>query len=499
MEAIYFQTIFDCPIKEFKSHLEKEMNQRIVFSGKYGSGKTTFLNSFFESENQKKYLESDKYDAYHLFPINYSIANNEDIIKYIKYDLIIQLLQKAASIEEISLEFIRTLPEFIKKNLHKVAAIIVSMVPVIGKDISESYEKIDALKEKFLTYHDKANESSGDVMIKYLDQLQNQSGSIYENDVITKIISNTIKKHGKKAVLIVDDLDRLDPEHVFRILNVFAAHFDDKHTNGTNNKFGFEKIILVCDFKNIRRLFHYKYGEEVDFMGYVDKFYSSDVYHFDNNSAVVNIIKDVFNSIRYPDYDHPDPTVKELINAYYFGNGFLENTIQLMLSNRFISLRNIIKIYHYSLNYHIDKINFSEINSKVDARLFPFTLQLKILTNIVGDFDNLKVILTHFANSSPNITNYKKYFFDLIPILSLKEWDMENHGRHVLNFESKDIVIKIRRDFQRAPHVSDILELSGYDKNKEIVEGPPFIISVSSFWNALLSALKILNSVGYIR
>ncbi|WHP39173.1 MAG: hypothetical protein QJQ54_00785 [Mollicutes bacterium] len=52
-----------------------------------GWGKTYFLKKFFE-ENQ------DKYDAYHLFPVRYQILSNENILEFLKYDVVLNLLQK---------------------------------------------------------------------------------------------------------------------------------------------------------------------------------------------------------------------------------------------------------------------------------------------------------------------------------------------------------------------------------------------------------------------
>ena len=41
---------------------------------------------------------------------------------------------------------------------------------------------------------------------------------------------------------------------------------------GIKNKFGFDKIIVVCDYNNIQSLFHCRYGHDADFSGYIDKF-----------------------------------------------------------------------------------------------------------------------------------------------------------------------------------------------------------------------------------
>ena len=56
--------------------LDNEIN-KILFSGKFGTGKTTFLRDFFIE------YASD-FTPIFLYPVNYSVAGNEDIFEYIK-------------------------------------------------------------------------------------------------------------------------------------------------------------------------------------------------------------------------------------------------------------------------------------------------------------------------------------------------------------------------------------------------------------------------------
>lgn len=56
----------------------------------------------------------------------------------------------------------------------------------------------------------------------------------------------------------------MDPEHIFRILNVFSAHFgDDLDADFSHNKFGFDKVLLLCDYDNIKNIYHHFYGLKV--------------------------------------------------------------------------------------------------------------------------------------------------------------------------------------------------------------------------------------------
>ena len=71
-----------------------------------------------------------------------------------------------------------------------------------------------------------------------MSQFANTAGCIYEEDGYTKLIRMAIEwisqdhslngeeRKAKKPVLIIEDLDRLDPKHLFRILNVVSAHIE---------------------------------------------------------------------------------------------------------------------------------------------------------------------------------------------------------------------------------------------------------------------------------
>jgi len=72
---------------KFSDHLNIQNNSRILFSGKFGIGKTYFLNDFFEDKK-------GEYEVFHLFPINYQISSNEDVIEFLKYDILVELLKK---------------------------------------------------------------------------------------------------------------------------------------------------------------------------------------------------------------------------------------------------------------------------------------------------------------------------------------------------------------------------------------------------------------------
>lgn len=82
----------DKELVAFKEHLER--NERTIFSAKFGDGKTYFLNEFkkkYSDDNKESADKKEKYYFITLYPVNYSVAENQDIFEYIKRDILLQL------------------------------------------------------------------------------------------------------------------------------------------------------------------------------------------------------------------------------------------------------------------------------------------------------------------------------------------------------------------------------------------------------------------------
>ena len=61
-------------IRDFKQVFEKE--SRIIFSAKFGDGKSYFLNEFMNSYDEKK----NDYYFITLHPVNYVVEENRDVM-----------------------------------------------------------------------------------------------------------------------------------------------------------------------------------------------------------------------------------------------------------------------------------------------------------------------------------------------------------------------------------------------------------------------------------
>lgn len=281
------------PEKHLTHHLET--SERIILSGPFGIGKSYFLKNYFESR-------IENFIVITLRPINYMVSSNEDIFQLIKYDIIYELLIHS---KEYELFDNTVLPEammkeyFIANQLGDILENFLTAINLIDKSALDLAKYLYSLINEYEKFKRKHLDALNDfkTLELFSNTFTNKIGSIYENDFISELINNSIEKlkaNGKKTILVVDDLDRIDPEHIFRLINVFGAHLD---VRVDENKFSFDTTILVCDIKNIKGIFKHKYGKDVDFEGYIDKFYSNEVFYYDNTSAIINWLEQIEKTI----------------------------------------------------------------------------------------------------------------------------------------------------------------------------------------------------------
>ena len=73
----------DEEIASFKRYFSS--NNRCILSAPFGEGKSFFLNQFIMSQ-------VDEYDFITIYPTNYQICDNRDILEYIKRDILFGLI-----------------------------------------------------------------------------------------------------------------------------------------------------------------------------------------------------------------------------------------------------------------------------------------------------------------------------------------------------------------------------------------------------------------------
>lgn len=323
-------------LNDFRDHLKVENNKRILFSGPFGTGKSTFLNEFSQTE-------IDDFFYLKIFPVNYSVSANEDVFELIKFDILFQLIgdyYDQIDLEKEDFTLLLKSQVFIMEHLKFMPLLyaILGFSEKIGTPIVDFIKALEQTVGNFKKFSDEIKIDEERDIKAFLKSIEQRKGSTYEMDAVSALIFNLIQrvknKNNKSSVLIIDDLDRLDPEHIFRLFNIFSAHYNE--VNG-NNKFGFDKVIFVCDIENIRKIFHHRYGFDVDFSGYIDKFYSIQPFDFDSRNYVKSKIEELIYNIQF----------ESSLHNYKFDNNrdFVKCTkavIQALIDSRQLNLRMLL-------------------------------------------------------------------------------------------------------------------------------------------------------------
>ena len=387
----------------FAKFLEEPNNKRIFFSGRFGVGKTYFLQQFFKNRG------SD-YDVYHLFPVRYQIASNENIIEILRYDILAELQKKhpklLENVNDVGSTWTKNMRVFIrdKDNMKN----LVGLIPKLGRPLSEGMGLIQKFKQSQAVLE--AQTELGSIN-RFIDKMQKEDVHPLDH-LIRKLID---KSKGKKAsVLILDDFERIDPDHIFRILNVLSTHMEVDESN----QFGFDHIVIVGDFKNIKSIFHHRYGRKAEFDGYFDKFYSSRPYDFDNSKATQEIVSELLTHMKYGGQQTAgSPALKNSIEGYSgIINVILSGLISQLLETHDINLRQLYKPTEYlfpSLEQDFAPDRFS---AEYETSYQYLDRCLRLLVNIKGK-DSLVKAFEAIQKAHKLPENKEVYYQDTISAL----------------------------------------------------------------------------------
>lgn len=270
--------------REFLDHLHA--NPRTIFSSKFGDGKSFFLDKL-----RTEKFATDEFEFLTIYPVNYQVASNKDIFDFIKRDILFQLLIHDMMSDRIIVRNDIAMAFYLQNNGISLIQDLLPYLAVLDMHPKMCTSVLLAMKgvklfqdltDKFHKFKEQRDEGAN--IESFIKQVN--SSYVYEDDIITYIIKKTIDDYKarkrKQIVLLIEDLDRLDPAHLFRILNVFSAHMDmcykvslKPDTSLVGNKFNLDNVVLVVDYSNVEKIFHHIYGPTTDFSGYISKFTSS--------------------------------------------------------------------------------------------------------------------------------------------------------------------------------------------------------------------------------
>ncbi|CAM1362624.1 conserved protein of unknown function [Tenacibaculum soleae] len=403
--------------RRFKEHLDLLDNNQIIFSGIFGIGKTYFLDKFFKQEQKS-------YEIIKISPVNFSISSNDDIIDYIKYDIIFQLLSKGIAFKKTAFSKELTSQMYVKENFIEIGTLLAKNATKINKSFAAVFGFLTDLKEKIDDHNEGVNIDEEKALIDFLTSIKDKIGSIYEENHLTVLISGLIsglKADGKEVILIIDDTDRLDPEHVFRIFNVFACHFEFGKTQ--ENKFSIDKVVLVCDIDNIRKMFYSKYGQDVDFSGYIDKFYSKEIYYLDSKKVITNSIFRLLSSVK-----NKEGVEQQLAKSI----PVLQCILIDMVETNSINLRSLLKMN--TSTFEFDKNNF--------RKKYRLVFVFDFLTFLFGAKMSLEIALKKLSNNKK-----KSNQLEIGDIIAFLELDKHKEEITEYNYKNKALDLKISYNF----------------------------------------------------
>lgn len=283
----YVISMYDS-INDFWNHLKS--HPRTILSAKFGDGKSFFLSKF---EEEKK----DDCLIITLHPVNYQVVENKDIFELIKRDILFQITVKGMLVKDLDVNEKTAWLFFIQNNFMGLTESTMSFLSLLQSppemvsgvlNALKTHEILKDLRKEVLKI--KKKYKSTDALEAFMNKCD--TISVLEVDLVTKIIQDSIddykeKNSKKRVILVIEDMDRLDPAHLFRILNVFSAHLDTNEkyfvkSNGSYfyNKFHFDNVVFVMDFNNTRNIFKHFYGADTDFEGYIEKYAPKGFYEY---------------------------------------------------------------------------------------------------------------------------------------------------------------------------------------------------------------------------
>lgn len=394
--------------KRFNEHINIKGNNNIFFSGVFGSGKTYFLEKFFN--------ENPQYECYIISPVKYSISPSDNIFSYIKYDIGITLFSKDISFDKTDYSLTQTSGLYYQNNYLEFLDHLLYVGSRVDQELNLIEKFVSYFKKifkKLTVYNKDINIDDKKELHKFLFSLTTQRNSLYEEDLITQMISHYIGLNDKEKVLIIDDLDRLDPDHIFRLLNVFSSHLEIEKSE--INKLGFTKLILVGDLNNIRRIYHHRFGQDVDFEGYFDKFYSTEIFYLNNLSSTLDTMSDILKEILPGDKQNPSDPFYRII----------EFILLELLHNTKFNLRSLLNLVNVDYEMSIKQLTYKRQIKYCSKNYVVYEVFL-FLTRLIGDHNKVLKLFEEYIVQKP--------------LDNIKSEDLRDY-RHFLSYDcSGDIV-----------------------------------------------------------
>lgn len=419
----------DDAIDEFCAHLLS--HSRTILSARFGDGKSYFIQQLMQSEEANK-----KFTFLKLYPVNYQVADNKDIFELVKRDILVQLVYNNMIPSEYEVSNSVAFAFYLQNHGVGIVETLLSIVNEVDSAPSvvsavlagiKGLKFISSLKEKLEKFKSKGSKEK--LICEFLDKMDGKD--IYENDAITSIIRDCIaeyqKRTCKRIVLFFEDMDRIDPAHLFRIMNVLSAQMDYCYKIGVppnndglvGNKFGVDNVVLVLDYTNLKYIFAHFYGQDTRMEGYISKFSNKGYFTYSLAEEREKYINQIFHS----EIGFENSIINALVPIGFIQNKSLRQIFSAIENTKSqIKQRFSIKKADANLSLHTGILSCivimrrlgmkdSEIEDKLERCITAYPSFMKYIGGFVRNMEKKDVnrVIIKCDNSSYNIVDLGEY------------------------------------------------------------------------------------------
>ncbi len=340
----------------------------IGFNGDWGSGKSYFLENYIIN-NPVINKDNDKISFRYLsiWEKDWNSSAFEPII-YSLVELIFGDINKAPA-KTNSLFLARK--DFIIKTIKIIYELGSATSDVILPNLSKSIrllKKAKSLYDKFLKKANEFDKLEKD-SINSIEDLISNNGIFNEYIIKEKIIINLhnlfkkyIKEHPKKIIIIIDELDRCNPNFAIDVFEKIKHFFDIENLS----------FILSYDKNELEGIIKHYYGSQYNSHKYLNKFVNNEfiLYNYYNES---DFILDFFN------VTYKDLTDRQKNNIWMLLK--LSNMMNLSKRQILYTLNNNLQLFNLD-----HSLSFNDSNYKTFTLVFIIRLLLYITYNFQKDF-----------------------------------------------------------------------------------------------------------------
>jgi hypothetical protein len=158
--------------------------------------------------------------------------------------------------------------------------------------------------------------------------------------------------------------------------------------------------------RNIRSIFHHKYGEQTEFWGYFDKFFTVSPFVFDNKKAVSERIPYLLQQIKYEDTGMKDALREDGIVKH-----LLEEVLVRAWDMGSMDLRQLYKPIQHLFPV-MEKSGYQK-GAFLDARNLFIDIAIKLLIALYGDKDSFLSILKKIRDDSSEEDKKAQWLYDM--------------------------------------------------------------------------------------